>query len=83
MFVYPIFRGIGAGRAILEGLLIEAKNSGYNKVRLDSHKFMEAAHSLYRKFGFRDIEPYPEMEIPEEFKDYLLFMELDLTDTFK
>lgn len=41
---------------------------------------MEAAHSLYRKFGFRDIKPYPEMEIPEEFKDYLLFMELDLQD---
>ena len=41
---------------------------------------MEAAHSLYRKFGFRDIEPYPEMEIAEEFKDFLLFMELDLTD---
>lgn len=41
---------------------------------------MEAAHSLYRNFGFRDIEPYPEMEIAEEFKDFLLFMELDLTD---
>lgn len=80
MFVDPTFRGIGAGRAILEGLLIEAKNSGYKKVRLDSPKFMEAAHSLYRKFGFRDIEAYPEMEIPEEFKDYLLFMELDLQD---
>ncbi len=36
---------------------------------------MEAAHSLYRNFGFRDIEAYPEMEIAEEFKDYLLFME--------
>ena len=40
---------------------------------------MEAAHSLYRNFGFRDIEAYPEMEIPAEFKDYLLFMELDLS----
>jgi len=80
MFVDPTFRGIGAGRAILKGLLIDAKNSGYKKIRLDSPKFMEAAHSLYRKFGFRDIEAYPEMEIAEEFKDYLLFMELDLPD---
>ena len=79
MFVDPTFRRIGAGQAILEGLLSEAKKVGYKKVRLDSPKFMEAAHSLYRNFGFRDIEAYPEMEIPAEFKDYLLFMELDLS----
>lgn len=80
MFVDPASRRIGAGRAILEGLLLEAKKVGYKKIRLDSPKFMEAAHSLYRRFGFRDIDAYPEMEIPAEFKDYLLFMELDLTD---
>ena len=78
MYVDPTFRRIGAGRAILEGLLLEAKKAGYKKVRLDSPKFMDKAHSLYRSFGFQDIEPYPEMEIPEEFKEYLLFMELDL-----
>lgn len=79
MFVDPTFRRSGAGQAIIEGLLNEAKKVGYKKVRLDSPKFMEAAHSLYRRFGFRDIEAYPEMEIPAEFKDYLLFMELDLS----
>ncbi len=61
MFVDPTFRRIGAGRAILEGLLEESKKTGYKKVRLDSPKFMEAAHSLYRSFGFSDIEAYPEM----------------------
>jgi len=40
---------------------------------------MEAAHSLYRSFGFKDIEVYPEVEIPEAFRHYLLFMELDLS----
>jgi hypothetical protein len=40
---------------------------------------MEAAHSLYRSFGFKDISAYPEVEIPEEFRQYLLFMELDLS----
>ena len=78
MFVDPSVRRIGAGRAILEALLLEAKKSGYKKVRLDSPKFMEAAHSLYRSFDFKDIPPYPEMEIPKEFVDYLVFMELDL-----
>jgi GNAT superfamily N-acetyltransferase len=79
MFVDPTARRIGAGRAILEALLTEAKHVGYRKVQLDSPKFMEAAHALYRSLGFRDIEAYPEMEIPAEFKDYLLFMELDLS----
>ncbi|WP_229201252.1 GNAT family N-acetyltransferase [Arcticibacterium luteifluviistationis] len=83
MFVDPTFRRIGAGRAILEGLLVESKKLGYKKVRLDSPKFMEAAHSLYRSFGFRDIEAYPEMEIPAEFKDFLLFMEIDLMNNAK
>jgi len=83
MFVDPTFRRIGAGRAILDGLLVESKKAGYKKVRLDSLKFMKAAHSLYRSFGFRDIEAYPEMEIPAEFKDYLLFMELDLMSDTK
>ena len=78
MFVDPGFRRIGAGRAILEGLLKAAKKAGYHKVRLDSPRFMEAAHALYRSFGFRDIAAYPEMEIPEAFIDYMVFMELDL-----
>ena len=83
MFVDPNFRRVGAGRALLAGLLAEARKAGYKKFRLDSPKFMEAAHALYRSVGFRDIAAYPEMEIPEEFKDYLLFMELDLLATAK
>jgi len=79
MYVNPSFRKIGAGRAILQSLINTAKETGYKKVRLDSPKFMEAAHSLYRSFGFKDIPMYPEVEIPEEFRQYLLFMELDLS----
>ena len=79
MYVDPSYRKIGAGRAILESLLNKAKEAGYKKVRLDSPKFMEAAHSLYRSFGFKDISVYDEVEIPQEFRQYLLFMELDLS----
>ncbi|MBC7846663.1 MAG: GNAT family N-acetyltransferase [Flavobacterium sp.] len=79
MYVDPSFRKIGAGRAILQSLLNAAKEAGYKKVRLDSPKFMEAAHSLYRSFGFGDIAVYEEVEIPEEFRQYLLFMEIDLS----
>jgi GNAT superfamily N-acetyltransferase len=79
MYVDPSFRKIGAGRAILQSLINAAKETGYKKVRLDSPKFMEAAHALYRSFGFKDIPVYAEVEIPEEFRQYLLFMELDLS----
>ena len=75
----PNFRKVGAGRAILQSLLNAAQDTGYKKVRLDSPKFMEAAHSLYRSFGFKDIPVYSEVEIPEEFRQYLLFMELNFS----
>jgi GNAT superfamily N-acetyltransferase len=78
MYVDPSFRKIGAGRAILQSLLKAAKETGYKKVRLDSPKFMEAAHGLYRSMGFVDIPAYPEVEVSEEFRPYLLFMEVDL-----
>jgi GNAT superfamily N-acetyltransferase len=78
MYVDPSHRKVGAGRAILGSLLDAAKTAGYKKVRLDSPKFMEAAHALYRSFGFKDIPYYAEVEIPEQFRQYLLFMELDL-----
>ena len=77
MYVDPSFRKIGAGKAILESLINVAKSTGYKKLRLDSPKFMEAAHSLYHSLGFKDISAY-EVEIPESFRQYLFFMELDL-----
>jgi len=79
MYVDPSFRKIGAGRAILHSLLNAAKEAGYKKVRLDSPKFMHAAHSLYRSFGFTEIAVYEEVEIPESFRQYLLFMEIDVS----
>ena len=79
MYVNPTFRQIGAGHAILQGLLNAAKEADYKKVRLDSPKFMEAAHSLYQSFGFAAIPVYEEVEIPKEFRQYLLFMEIDLS----
>lgn len=32
MYIDPVFRGVGAGMAILKALLLEAKNAGYKKL---------------------------------------------------
>jgi len=78
MYVRPAFRGRGLGRGLLHRLIDEARQSGYSIVRLDSARFMKAAHALYRSTGFQAIEPYKESEIPTEFQQYWIFMELRL-----
>ena len=78
MFVRPEFRGKGIGKALVRGVLNEARFVGYHKLCLDSTKFMQAAHRLYKSFGFFEIEPYKESEIPEEYHQYWVFMELSL-----
>lgn len=75
MYLEPAIRGVGAGRAMLEALIRVATAEGYDRVRLDSLDFMTAAHALYRRTGFIDIAPYPESEISEEFRPYMVLME--------
>jgi GNAT superfamily N-acetyltransferase len=79
MYVRPMARSQGVGRTLLQGLIAEARRMGYQRVRLDSARFMTAAHALYRSAGFREIEPYPGSEIPEAFQSNWIFMELLLT----
>lgn len=78
MYVRPAFRGRGIGLALLETLIEAAREIGYGTLRLDSAKFMAAAHAMYRSAGFREIEPYPESEIPAEFQTNWIFMERTL-----
>jgi ribosomal protein S18 acetylase RimI-like enzyme len=77
MYVRPAARRHGLGRALLDRLLAEARAIGYERVRLDSARFMAAAHRLYRAAGFREIKPYAGSEI-FEFREHWVFMELVL-----
>ena len=79
MWVDPSYRRGGVGRAMLDRLVAAARKAGYQRVRLDSPDFMTAAHGLYRSSGFIKIEPYPESEIPDEYKSHWIFMEKGLT----
>jgi putative acetyltransferase len=73
LFVRPEFQGSGLGRELIEKLIIEARKSGYKKMRLDSWiPRMGKAIEMYRRHGFYEIEPYNEN--PYE----MIFMECQL-----
>ena len=78
MYVRPTIRQRGVGRALVKELLDEARVIGYQRMRLDSARFMVEAHALYQSFGFREIEPYEGSEIPQEFQAHWIFMERDV-----
>jgi len=79
MYVRPQARNRGLGRALLAQLLEDARLAGYTLVRLDSDRFMNEAHQLYRNIGFREIEAYEGSEIPKEFQKNWIFMERELS----
>lgn len=56
MYVRPQHRKSGFGRALVNRVLEEAVQTGYEWVRLDSARFMGEAHRLYHAVGFREIE---------------------------
>ena len=86
MYVQPHVRGIGAGRQLLERLLADARAIGYEAVRLESLKFLSAAHALYRSAGFVEVAPYAENSMKEyqpaetmdAYRGSAVFMELRL-----
>jgi GNAT superfamily N-acetyltransferase len=66
MYIQPQARGLGAGRRLVEQLLVDARAIGYEVVRLESLKNLSVAHALYRSVGFVEITPYTENSM----KDY-------------
>lgn len=86
MYVLSALRGWGIGRAIADRLIEDARSIGYRKLKLESLEFLEAAHSLYRSLGFREINPYDDnsmesYQAAEQLDQYYaitVFMEMDL-----
>jgi GNAT superfamily N-acetyltransferase len=58
LFVYDSFKRKGVGRTLCTTLIQEATHLRYNKMRLDTLGRMKAAMRLYKKLGFKEIEPY-------------------------
>ena len=75
MFTNPEHRRKGYARLILNELLKVGREAGCTSFLLDSPVWATASHHLYRSVGFRDIDAYPESEIPVEYQKYWIFME--------
>lgn len=79
MYVRPDFRRKGIGRCLLQTIIQEAQEIGFLKLRLDTALYAKEAQALYRHLGFQNTAPYAESEIPEKYRPYWVFMELNLT----
>ncbi len=59
LYLRPQFRGKGLGRALAERIVAEARQIGYQRMRLDTvEPVMKDAVAMYRKLGFKEIAPY-------------------------
>ena len=75
LYVRPGNRGLGVGRELVRRILEDGRARGYVTMRLDTLPSMESAVSLYRAFGFVDIEPYIYNPMPGA-----LYMERSLSE---
>ena|SRR5437899_3460092 len=74
LYVRPRFRGMGVGHGLAAQIIAEAIMLGYDHVRLETIVGkMDAAISVYRQFGFKEITPYRANTTPGA-----LYMELKL-----
>jgi len=59
LYLRPNFRGKRLGRVLADRIIAEARQIGYQRMRLDTvEPVMGDAVAMYRKIGFQEIAPY-------------------------
>jgi putative acetyltransferase len=74
LYLRPQFRGHRLGRVLADRIIAEARQIGYQRMRLDTvEPVMKDAVAMYRRIGFKEIAPYCANPIAGA-----LYMELEL-----
>ena len=60
MYLHPDIRGKGFGKLMLNYLIANAREMGYQKIILETSKILNKAIELYRKYGFKETDDKPE-----------------------
>lgn len=58
MWVSPVVRGLGVGRALLGALERRAADHGTRTVRLETNKSLKEAIAMYRSAGYREVRAF-------------------------
>ncbi|MFL4471333.1 GNAT family N-acetyltransferase [Tateyamaria armeniaca] len=73
VFVDPVARGTGAGRALMEAAIQGAHTDGYTRAVLDTIAPLREAITLYERLGFRPCAPFYDPD--PDFAPHLRFFE--------
>jgi len=64
LFVKEAHRGSGCGKALVESVISWARETGYERILLDTLPAMKEAQRLYERLGFHDIPAYRPAPVP-------------------
>ena len=78
MWLAPEIRGREIGRRLLEDLESRARSRGRHSLRLDTHRHLEEAISLYRTSGLRAVAAYNQ----EPYANHWFMKRLSRTSSF-
>lgn len=72
VYVAPEARGLGAGRALFEAAMDQARADGYGRMVLDTFHTLTEAIALYGKLGFTEAAPFypPDPELGAKIRFY-------------
>jgi len=76
LYVMPKYRGKGFGRKLAIEVIRQAKEIGYERMKLDTVPSMKEAIKLYRELGFMEVTAYRYNPV-----EGAIYMELDLVSS--